>query len=42
MECVMCNKKIDPMGEQYEPGESLGEYWCMNCAERESDTGEVY
>lgn len=42
MECVMCSKEINPDVEEYEPGESLGEYWCMNCAEIEGDIGEVY
>jgi hypothetical protein len=30
--CVMCGKVIDTDIEQYETGESLGEYWCIDCA----------
>ncbi|SFA50998.1 MULTISPECIES: hypothetical protein [Parageobacillus] len=29
--CVMCGKVIDTDIEQYETGESLGEYWCIDC-----------
>jgi hypothetical protein len=33
--CVMCGKVIDTDIEQYETGESLGEYWCFDCAQAE-------
>ncbi len=42
MKCVMCDRDIDVDEEEYEVGESLGEYWCNPCAARESDTGEIY
>jgi hypothetical protein len=31
----MCGKVIDTDIEQYETGESLGEYWCIDCAQKE-------
>jgi hypothetical protein len=30
--CVMCGRVIDIDNEPYETGESLGEYWCIDCA----------
>jgi hypothetical protein len=30
--CVMCGKVINTDIEPYETGESLGEYWCIDCA----------
>lgn len=31
VECVACDKKIDLETNDYEVGESLGEYWCKSC-----------
>jgi hypothetical protein len=30
-DCVMCGKLINTDIEPYETGESLGEYWCIDC-----------
>lgn len=30
--CVMCSRDMDIDKEPYEVGESLGEYWCEDCA----------
>lgn len=33
--CVACDKAIDEDNETYIVGESLGEYWCLPCAEED-------
>lgn len=35
--CVMCDKAIDLETDEYETGESLGEYWCGECVESVSE-----
>ena len=35
LECVNCKREIDSENESYEAGISLGEYWCLPCAEQE-------
>lgn len=34
-ECIFCGKEIDVENDDFISGESLGEYWCLDCAESE-------
>lgn len=36
-DCVMCGKEIDTEKDGYNVGESLGEYWCEECAKGEKE-----
>jgi hypothetical protein len=35
VECVSCSKEINISNDEYNVGESLGEYWCKECSEVE-------
>jgi len=39
VDCIYCSNPIDTEKNDYVTGESLGEYWCLECAFTGSDEG---